>query len=119
MPLDLSPHIDPATTAVIGLEVQENLLLPESAMIPGLAGHASSIGLIDRLEGLYAEARRVGSQMIYVTDERRSDGLGGPRNTMVGRAITGPSGTEGRRSPGHGPIVSRLTPQPRDIWIKR
>jgi nicotinamidase-related amidase len=114
VPIDLRPLLDPATTAVLALEVQENLLLPEKAMIPGVAAHASVIGLIDRLATLYAAARRVGAQVVYVTDERRSDGLGASTNLMIGRAIT-----TDRSNPGHGPIVGALTPESRDIHIKR
>jgi nicotinamidase-related amidase len=99
---------------VITLEVQENLLLPDSAMIPGVAAHATSIGLIPTLAGLLGSARRVGAQVVYVTDERRADGLGGADNLMVNRSIT-----SDRPNPGHGPIVAELTPHPQDIWIKR
>jgi len=114
MPLDLSPHLDPATTAVVGLEVQENLMLPETAMIPGLAAHAQAIGLIDRLATLYASARRVGVRVLYVIDQRREDGVGAADNLMVNRSMTGAT-----RNPGHGPIVSELTPLPQDIVIRR
>jgi nicotinamidase-related amidase len=114
VPLDLTPHLDPSCTAVVTLEVQENLLLPETAMIPGLAAHAESIGLIERLAKLFACARRVGVPVLYVTDQRRSDGVGAAANVTVGRSITGP-----RRQLGHGPIVSQLTPRPEDISITR
>ena len=114
MPFDLAPYLDPASAAVVTLEVQENLLLPESAMIPGLAAHAEAIGLIDRLVTLFDSARRVGVPVLYVTDQRRADGVGAGPNAMVQRSITG-----GRRSPGHGPIVSQLTPHPEDISIAR
>jgi nicotinamidase-related amidase len=114
MPLDLTPYLHPASTAVIALEVQENLLLPEKAMIPGVAAHATAIGLIPTLAGLFGSARRVGAQVVYVTDERRADGLGGADNLMVNRSIT-----SDRPNLGHGPIVAELTPHPGDIWIKR
>ena len=114
MPRDLAPHLDPVSTAVVTLEVQENLLLPEVAMIPGLAAHAQRIGLIDRLATLFDGARRVGAPVIYVIDDRRADGVGAADNMMVDRAI-GAS----RRSPGHGPIVTQLTPRPGEIVIKR
>jgi nicotinamidase-related amidase len=114
MPLDLTPHLDPASTAVVTLEIQENLLLPESAMIPGLAAHADAIGLIDRLATLFNGARRVGVPVIYVIDERRSDGFGAADNIMVDRSIRG-----SRRHPGHGPIVAQLTPRPGEIVISR
>ena len=65
MPIDLRPLVDPKTTAVLTLEVQENLLLPEKAMVPGLAAHAHAIGLIDRLAKFLQEARRVGTRVYY------------------------------------------------------
>ncbi|MFI5040863.1 MAG: cysteine hydrolase [Acidimicrobiales bacterium] len=114
MPRDLTPYLDPASTAVVTLEVQENLLLPESAMIPGLAAHAQAIGLIDRLASLFESARRVGVPVLYVTDQRRADGLGAADNVMVDRAISA-----SRHRPGHGPIVSQLTPRPGDVSIER
>jgi nicotinamidase-related amidase len=114
VPRDLAPHLDPVSTAVVTLEVQDNLLLPETAMIPGLAAHAQAIGLIDRLATLFDGARRVGAPVIYVIDDRRADGVGAADNIMVDRAIGG-----SRRSPGHGPIVTQLTPRPGEIVIKR
>ena len=94
--------------------MQENLLLPETAMIPGLAAHAAAIGLIERLATLFDSARRVGVRVIYVTDERRADGLGGPRQLMVDRSMVGVG-----RSAGHGPVVSQLRPTAGDIHIER
>jgi nicotinamidase-related amidase len=114
MPRDLSAHLDPTSTAVVALEVQERLLLPEVAMIPGLAAHATAIGLIDRLATLFAGARRVGVPILYVTDQRRADGVGATSSLMVGRSMTGSPG-----GPGHGPIVSQLAPHPQDISIAR
>jgi nicotinamidase-related amidase len=115
MPLDLSPHLDPATTAIVTLEVQENLLLPDRAMIPGLAAHAQAIGLIDRLATLFDTARRVGVHILYVTDQRRNDGVGAATNAFIGAAISPENGP----SNGHGPIVAQLTPHPEDISIAR
>jgi nicotinamidase-related amidase len=114
MPLDLSPFLDPSTTAVLALEVQENLLVPEQAMIPGVARHAEAIGLVDRLARLYGSARRVGAQMLYVIDDRRTDGLGQTDNLMIGRSVKDRSGTFA-----HGDIVAPLAPQARDIVIRR
>jgi nicotinamidase-related amidase len=114
MPLDLTPYLEPTSTAVVTLEVQENLLLPDRAMIPGLAAHAQAIGLIDRLAAVFAGARRVGVPVVYVTDQRRLDGLGAATNIRATRAMTGVS-----RHLGHGPIVSQLTPRPEDISLGR
>ncbi|HEX5586683.1 MAG TPA: cysteine hydrolase [Acidimicrobiia bacterium] len=121
MPRDLSPYLDPTTTALVTLEVQENLLLPEHAMIPGLAAHAQEIGLIDRLGVLFDAARRVGTRIFYVTDGRGNDGssgaaaAGGAGTATVGRAIR----TDRARRAGHGPIVAALTPHPEDVAISR
>jgi nicotinamidase-related amidase len=87
-------------------------------MIPGLAKHATDIGLIDRLANLYDAARRVGVRVYYVYDERRRDGVGRPAGSStvgVGRNIT----SNPNRSPGHGPIVDKLMPKPEDVAIKR
>jgi nicotinamidase-related amidase len=114
MPFDIAPHIDPASTAVIALEVQENLLDPESSMLPGIARHAAQIGLVERLATLYAEARRVGAQVVYVTDQRRADGLGAPSNLMISRVVKG-----NQEWFVHGGIVAALTPEPSDIVVRR
>lgn len=114
MPLDLSPFLDPTTTAVVALEVQENLLVPEKSMIPNIAHSAAAIGLVERLATLYGEARRVGAQVLYVTDERRADGLGRARNLMIGRAVK-----DGSEYFVHGDIVGPLTPRDGDIVIGR
>lgn len=115
MPIDVTPYIGPECTAVVALEVQENLLLPEKAMIPGLARHASEIGLIERLATLYDAARRVGVCVYYVTDQRRADGYGAAKNSRV-RLQTS---SDREHHSDHGPIVSRLTPCPEDVWLKR
>jgi nicotinamidase-related amidase len=114
MPIDLSPHLDPTSTAVIALEVQDNLLDPESSMLPGIARHAAQIGLVDRLATLFAEARRVGAHVVYVTDQRRADGLGAPSNLMIARAVKG-----NQEWFVHGGIIAALTPEPSDIVIAR
>jgi nicotinamidase-related amidase len=114
MPLDVSPYIEPTSTAIVALEVQQNLLSPETALIPGLATHAQEIGLIDRLRSLMDSGRRVGVPVIYVIDQRRSDGIGAVRNLMVGRAMRGAG-----QDLGHGPIVVQLAPHPHDIVIAR
>jgi nicotinamidase-related amidase len=114
VPIDLTPHIDPAHTAVIALEVQENLLEPDKAMIPGIARSAAAIGLVPRLARLYAEARRVGAPVIYVVDARRADGYGGAKNLMIARATK-----DGQEFFVHGDVVAALRPEPGDLVIGR
>lgn len=114
MPIDLTPVVNPPTTALIALEVQERLLFPDDAIIPGIARAAQESGLIPRLVELYAAARRVGVPVIYVTDHRRLDGYGASKNLMVGRAIVG-----GSTVVSHGPIVADLAPLDTDVVIQR
>jgi nicotinamidase-related amidase len=114
MPLDLTPFLDPSTTAVVALEVQENLLDLEHSMIPSIARSAEAIGLVDRLATLYGEARRVGAQMFYILDERRADGLGRSTNLMISRVVK-----DGSEFFVHGNVVEPLAPQSTDIVIGR
>ena len=77
MPIVLRPLVDPEETAVLSLEMQENRLLPEKALTPGLAAHA--IDLIAYSAACFEMARRAGTRIDYITDERRSDGDRAPR----------------------------------------
>jgi nicotinamidase-related amidase len=114
MPLDVTPHLHPARCAVINMECQEGLLGPNT-ILPGLAASAAAIGLIDNLAGLFGAARRVGVRIYYCTDERREDGFGFARNTLVHLRM--PAGRDG--SGGHGPVVAAISPQPEDIVFRR
>ncbi|MDO8390968.1 MAG: isochorismatase family cysteine hydrolase [Actinomycetota bacterium] len=115
MAIDLAPHLDPAHTAVVALEVQQHMLDPKTALIPGVAAHAEAIGLVRNVAALMAAARRLGAPVVYVSDERREDGKGAVKNLMIGRAIAGAES----RSWSHGPIHHLLTPQPGDISLGR
>ena len=111
MPFDVAPYVDPATTAVVALEVQEGLLDPDKSFLPGLAKSAEDGKLVPRLAELYSTARRVGVQMFYVLDQRRHDGLGGVSNLMMGHVTKGGRDrfVHERRSP-------PLHPSPRTSW---
>jgi nicotinamidase-related amidase len=114
MALDITPHLDPLRCAVVNMECQENLLGPDS-ILPGLAAAARSVGLIENCASLFAAARRVSTRIYYCTDERRSDGFGFARNTMVALRMSGDTDGSG----GHGPVVKPLSPQPSDIVFRR
>ena len=115
MPLDVTPHLDPATTAVVSSEMQENLIGPTS-FIPGLAKSAADGDLVNKVDTLYNAARRVGSRVYYCIDTRRTDGFGHPTNlNVVGRNITSDKGPV----MGHGPVVAKLTPHPEDVICER
>ncbi|MDO8364481.1 MAG: isochorismatase family cysteine hydrolase [Actinomycetota bacterium] len=114
MPLDLTPHLDPARCAVVNMECQEGLLGPNT-ILPGLARAAAEVGLVDNLAVLFGAARRVGTRIYYCTDERRADGFGFARNTLVHLRMAG--GSDG--SGGHGPVMAPIAPQPADVVFRR
>ena len=114
MPLDVSPHLDPARTAIVNMECQENLLGAHS-ILPGLARAATIVGLIPNLAKLFTAARRVGVRIYYCTDERRPDGFGFARNTMVAMRMVGDTDGSG----GHGPVMAEIAPQPEDVVFRR
>jgi nicotinamidase-related amidase len=96
------------------MECQEGLL-GEHSVLPGLARAAEQVGLVPNLARLYAAARAAGVRVYYCTDERRPDGFGLARNTLVHLRM--PSGHSG--GGGHGPVVPELTPQPEDVVFRR
>jgi nicotinamidase-related amidase len=114
MPLDVSSHLDPAKCAVVNMECQENLLGPGS-VLPGLARAAQQVRLIANLSTLFDAARAVGVCVYYCTDERRPDGFGVARNTLVHL----------RMSPGHdgaggqGPVMAEIWPHEQDVVFRR
>jgi nicotinamidase-related amidase len=114
MPLDPTPYIDPAHTAIVNMECQVGLLGPD-AILPGLARHAQQIDLIDNLATLFESARSVGVRIYYCTDERRADGFGFARNTFVDRGMA--DGRDG--SGGHGPVMDGISPRPEDVVFRR
>jgi nicotinamidase-related amidase len=114
MPLDVTPHLNPSTTAIVNMECQENLLGPTS-ILPGLAASARTGGLIDNLAALFGAARPLGIRIYYCTDERRPDGFGFANNTMVSRNM--PEGVNG--AGGHGPVMAPIFPQPQDVVFPR
>jgi nicotinamidase-related amidase len=114
VPLDVTPHLDPAHCAVVNMECQVGLLGPES-ILPGLAASAASIDLVGNLRTLFDAARRAGVCVYYCTDERRPDGFGFAHNTLVSRNM--PEGRDG--SGGHGPVMADIAPRPEDVVFRR
>jgi nicotinamidase-related amidase len=114
MPLDVTPFLNPANTAVVNMECQQNLL-GEKSVLPGLASAAKEVGLIDNLVKLFDAARGVGVRVYYCTDERRPDGFGFANNTMVSRLM--PEGNNG--AGGQGPVMPQIRPKPEDVVFPR
>jgi nicotinamidase-related amidase len=117
VPIDVTPHLDPATCAVLNLECQENLI-GATSVIPGLALAAEKVGLVDNVAALLDAARRVGAGVYYCADNRRAGDFAGQAEgrTRVGGGL----GNTGRDwSDGHGAIVAGLTPHDGDVVLHR
>jgi len=114
MPLDVTPYIDPAKTAVVNMECQETLI-GERSILPGLAKSAREVGLIDNLVRLFDAARGRGVRIYYCTDERRPDGFGFANNMLVSRNM--PEGVTGVG--GMGPVMAPIAPRPEDVVLRR
>jgi nicotinamidase-related amidase len=114
MPLDVTPHLEPARTAVVSMECQENLL-GERPQLPGLAKSAHDMHLLDNLALLYATARSVGVRIYYCTDERRPDGFGLADNSLVHRYMADGQTEAG----GQGRVMPQVFPQASDVVFRR
>jgi nicotinamidase-related amidase len=114
MPLNVVPHLDPKLCAIVNMECQENLL-GEASVLPGLARAAREVGLVENCASLFSAARRVATRIYYCTDERRPDGFGFARNTMVALRMAG----DGDGSGGHGPVMAPIAPQEADVVFRR
>ncbi|HEX5586343.1 MAG TPA: cysteine hydrolase [Acidimicrobiia bacterium] len=118
MPIDITPHLDPSSCAVVNMECQENLI-GASSVLPGLAKAAEEVGLVANCAALFDAARRVGTRIYYCLDTRRPDGFGRANNTLVHRRMASDSARETGWSGGHGPVVAPLSPHPEDVVIPR
>jgi nicotinamidase-related amidase len=114
MPIDLSPHLDPATCAVVNMECQEGLLGSDS-VLPELAAAANEINLIENLRRLFDAARSKGVRVYYCTDERRPDGFGLAYNPLVDLRL--PAGENG--GGGRGAVIADISPREEDIVLRR
>jgi nicotinamidase-related amidase len=114
VPLDVTPYIDPGRCAIVNMECQEKLI-GANAVLPGLARAAAEVGLVENCRRLFEAGRRVGVRVYYCTDDRRADGFGFARNTMVAMRMVGGGDSSG----GQGPVVAPLTPQPPDVVFHR
>jgi nicotinamidase-related amidase len=114
MPIDPSPYLDPARTAIVNMECQERLL-GSDPVLAGLAASAARVGLIENLAALFAAARPKGVRIYYATDERREDGFGKANNTFVHLRMPGATQTDG----GMGPVMALISPQPADVVFPR
>jgi nicotinamidase-related amidase len=115
MPIDLTPHLDPAACSILVFECQENVI-GTGSQIPGLVASVREGGILASIAGLLAAARKAGVGVFYCTAESRPDGLGRARTPMNDRME--------REGGSRGPapdvsIVKELAPEAGDVVIAR
>jgi nicotinamidase-related amidase len=88
MPIDLKEFADPATTALLAIEVQQGVIgeyVP--APLAALREAAASRGLVPRLSRLLKAARKAGVHVFHCPAVSRADGLGSMMNTRLAQAL--------------------------------
>src|SRR6478672_9623059 len=118
----LARLVDPATTAVVTMELQRGIV-GDGAMLPALVEECMAKGTVDHAAEVCAAARAAGVRVVHCTAEARADGAGATDNCKI-FAI----GAKARRAHGAAPTArgsegAKLMPQlgddPRDITIAR
>ncbi len=120
MPLDLSPYVDPNSTAIIVSECQESVI-GEDSPLEGLKQVVANNNMVANLSTLLNAARSRGIRIFHCTVERREDGYGDPLNTPLTKMMVrhgGPSSGMAPGSRGTQPVAA-LSPQEDDILMPR
>ncbi len=118
----LAGLVDPASTAVLTMELQRGVVGAESAMAE-LVARVRATGIVETAAAVCEAARAVGARVVHCTFEPRRDGAGGATNCrLLGmadriRRAGGATGTEigsvGAR------LMTELGPDPRDLIVSR
>ena len=118
MAVDLTTLVNPASTAVLTMELQRGVTGDLAAM-QDLAKEVRAAGLIDNVARLCRSARKAGAKVVHCSAVFRPDGLGSKVNSRIqaasvklnqGRLNIGEPGAE---------VMPELDPQPSDIEISR
>jgi nicotinamidase-related amidase len=115
MPLDLSPYLAPAQTAIAVFECQENVI-GKGSRLPTLVAAVERAGMLPRLANLLVHARSKGVFVVFCNADLRADGLGRAITPLTERQARAPqpSGNVADTS-----VVSALGQQPGDVVIGR
>jgi len=95
----LRRYIDPATTAVLTMELQEGVV-GRAAMLPDLVEEVERTGMLDVARRVCAGARAAGVRVVHCIHTARPDGAGVTENCLIfalserHRRATGHSATE-------------------------
>jgi nicotinamidase-related amidase len=113
--------LDPATTAVLTMELQQGVVGPES-LLPALVDEVHRTGIVDVARRVCDTAREAGARVLHCTAVGRPDGAGSATNCRILA-----SNAKLRRQRGYGPTDlgtpgADLMPgleDPRDIVVSR
>lgn len=118
----LATLVDPATTAVLTMELQKGVVGP-SALLPALVEQVAAAGTLDAAGRVCRAGRAVGARVVHCTAEHRSDGAGATENCRIfalgGKLrreqgiVPTEIGTEGAE------LVEEIGPEPADIVMAR
>lgn len=113
--------IDPASTAVVTMEMQRGIV-GAAAMLPALVDRVAEAGTIDAVARVCVAARAAGARVVHATAEHRRDGAGESTNCAIfamsarlrneGTVATA-IGSEGAK------LVAELGPEPADVLVPR
>lgn len=118
----LRSSVDPATTAVLTMELQQGVV-GEGALLPALVEQVRAAGTVARAAQVCDAARRAGARVVHCTVEHRADGAGTTENCRI-FALAGKL----RREQGVVPtqvgtpgaaLVPELGPDPADVVVAR
>jgi nicotinamidase-related amidase len=118
MPLDLRTVVDPATTAVLTMELQRGVTGDLSAM-PDLAREVAAAGVLDNVARLCRAARAAGAKVVHCTAVFRPE-LAGYKVTSRIQAVAVKLNRERllQGQPGAA-VMPEIGPEPTDIEVPR
>jgi nicotinamidase-related amidase len=75
--------VDPASTAVLTMELQEGVVGSGGQLLPALAAEVDRTGVLDVARRVCGAARDVGARVVHCTFESRADGAGVVANCKI------------------------------------
>jgi nicotinamidase-related amidase len=117
VPLDLGELVDPATTAVVTMELQRGVV-GDQAAIRALADAVAAHDVVGRAALVVRSARAAGARVVHCVAEFRPDRAGSTENAPLLRALARgePNLLVGSDSAA---LVPELGPEPTDVIERR
>ncbi len=113
--------VDPETTAVVTMELQQGVVGPD-ALLQELVERVAQAGTVKAAASVCRAARAVGARVMHCTAEHRADGAGITENAKIMALIAKLGREQGLPTEAGSPgaaLVPELGPEPDDIVIPR